>query len=187
MRNIPFKFTGVLIILVVFFCGKKDATYTIEMKDGVKYVHNQAPLWGDTTKVELEYVQKIGDLEAEDENYLLFEPSDIIKDTQGNLYILDAGNYRIQKYDTDGKFLATFGRRGQGPAEFEYPYSIKLDNENNLLVGDFASNSIMVLDQDGREIDRIRLSSNAGFFYFRKQVKLLPRIFMTQQLCQSLA
>jgi len=175
MRNTPFKFTIALIILVVFFCSKDESTYTIEYIEGVKYIHNHAPLWGDTVKVALEFVRQIGNLEAEDENYLLYKPSDITKDAQGNLYILDAGNYRIQKYDPDGKFLATFGRRGQGPGEFEYPYLIIPDNENNLLVGDFASNSIMVLDQDGREIHRIRLSSNAGFFLFSQSGKIIAQ------------
>ena len=149
-------------LILLFSCSKSDKTFTIETKDGVNYVHNHAPLWGDNPKVALEFIQKIGELEAEDENYLLYRPRDIIKDAQGNLYILDAGNYRIQKYDPNGKFLATFGRRGQGPSEFQIPFSIRLDNADNLLVGEFDSNIIMVLDQNGREIRRIRLES----FYF---------------------
>jgi|GEM_PF-2656717 len=36
-------------------------------------------------------------------------PPSISVDRWGNIYILDAGNYRIQKYDSKGKFLSSIG------------------------------------------------------------------------------
>ena len=60
---------------------------------------------------------KIGELETEDENIAFHIPSDIVIDEQGNIYILDSGNHRIQKFDPEGNYLASFGRKGQGPGE----------------------------------------------------------------------
>ena len=151
MRHIPFKFTISLIMLVMFFCSKNDATYTIETKDGVKYVHNHAPLWGDEPKVALEFVKKIGELDTEDENYLFFKPCDIARDKYGNLYILDKGNYRIQKFNSNGEYITTFGRKGPGPAEFaSTPTSIGIDAKGNIYVFELSPGSIQILTPEGK-------------------------------------
>ncbi|MCP4723609.1 MAG: hypothetical protein GY863_01160, partial [bacterium] len=69
----------------------ESETFTIEIIDGVRHVHNLAPKWGDKPKVELEFVRKIGDMESDNENYMLFRPPDISMDSEGNIFILDAG------------------------------------------------------------------------------------------------
>ena len=147
--------------VLLFFCGKLDQTYTIEFKDGVKNIHNHAPLWGDTLKVALEFVQKIGELDTEDENYQLYKPCDIVRDFYENLYVLDRGNYRIQKYDKNGKYIMTIGREGEGPGEFSNPVRLQIDSEEKLYVGD--TGCIMVFTNDGKEIKRIRLSTARSF------------------------
>ncbi|MFC1564929.1 6-bladed beta-propeller [candidate division KSB1 bacterium] len=103
---------------LVFACSSKPETYTVEVIDGVRHVHNLAPKWSDVEKIELEFIQKIGDAESEDDNYNLYQVVDIVKDDEGNYYIVDAGNSRIQKFDSAGKYLLSIGKKGQGPGEF---------------------------------------------------------------------
>ncbi|MCP4726933.1 MAG: 6-bladed beta-propeller, partial [bacterium] len=93
-------------------------TYTFEEIDGVRHIHNLSALWGDEPEVELEFVQKIGVLEGSDDNYLLFKPNDAVVDSRGNIYIAEGGNYRVQKFSEDGKYIRTIGTRGSGPGEF---------------------------------------------------------------------
>ena len=81
--------------LLLFFCGKSDKTYTIEIKDGVKHIHNHAPLWGDEPKVSLKFVQKIGEYDAKDENYQFYDPFEVARDSEGNIYVVDGGNRRV--------------------------------------------------------------------------------------------
>jgi len=119
---------SILILLLFFNCSsdvdvQTEKTHTIEIKDGVKYIQNHVQLWGDEPKVALEFVRKIGGLDVMDENYQFFNPNDWTVDANGNLYILDSGNYRIQKFDLDGKFIATFGRKGQGPSDLSSLFS----------------------------------------------------------------
>ena len=161
MKIKPALFIFITIIAFLFNCGKSDKTYTIEIKDGVNYVHNHAPMWGDTLKVALEFVQKIGDLDTEDENYQLYKPCDIVRDFYENLYVLDRGNYRIQKYDKNGKYIMTIGREGEGPGEFSNPVRLQIDSEENLYVGD--TGCIMVFTNNGKEIKIIRLSMARSF------------------------
>jgi len=164
MKIKPALFVFITIIAFVFNCSKSDETYTIEMKDGVKHIHNHSPLWGDKPKVELEFVQKIGDLETEDENYQLYMPQDIAVDNKSNIYILD-NSRQIRKYDKHGKYLATIGRRGQGPGEFVKPIRLYLDSENNLYVSDPGIMCLMVLTNDGKEIKRIRSLPQTGYLH----------------------
>ena len=146
----------ILMISILISCGKSDEPYTIEMKDGVNYIHNHAPLWGDTLEVEIEFVQKIGDFDTEDDNYLLFHPKDVARDKSGNIYVLDAGNYRIQKYDSNGKFISTFGRKGEGPGEIMTPVSIEIDSNDKLHLADSRNNRIQVYNLDGKAAEQFK-------------------------------
>jgi DNA-binding beta-propeller fold protein YncE len=92
------------------------------MVNGVRVVHNEkVGIWGANPQVKLELVRTIGGLDAE-ENLSFFEPSDIVQDSTGNIYVLDSGNNRIQKLNPQGKFIKTIGRRGQRPGEFGSPF-----------------------------------------------------------------
>ena len=46
----------VLIVFILISCGK-----SVEIIDGVKYVHNHAPLWGDDPRISLELSMILGD------------------------------------------------------------------------------------------------------------------------------
>lgn len=122
----------------------------IETKDGIRLVHNEKEgKWGKNPEISLEYVQNIGDLESEDDNVLFYMPSDIAVDKEGNVYVLDSGNHRIQKFDSQGNFLASYGRHGQGPGEFQYPQSIDIDADGYIYVSDSGNQKIHILKPNG--------------------------------------
>jgi DNA-binding beta-propeller fold protein YncE len=125
----------------------------IETVDGVRVVHNiKGGLWGKTPQVALELVRKLGDVDTEDENLAFHYPSDVAVDGQGNIYVLDTGNTRVQKFGPDGKYLATIGRKGQGPGEFIMPEGINIDKDGNLVVSDTAQLRLHVIIGGGRDV-----------------------------------
>ncbi len=140
--------------MLTSFSGQKaEWQGTIETEDGIKVIKNPAePLYGEI-KLELEEDLSIGN--EEDENYLFYRARDIQVDTEGNIYVLDSGNYRLQVFDKDGKYLRTIGKRGQGPGEFNSPRGLQLDDETgNIFVADYSSMTIIIFEKEGKYIDK---------------------------------
>ncbi|TAH14503.1 MAG: hypothetical protein EAZ12_00385 [Sphingobacteriia bacterium] len=77
----------------------------------------------------------------------LNNPSAVIADAVGNLYIADRGNNRIQRwvaYDTIGNTIAgsQAGGGGSSPTQLNLPSGIAFNNDGNLLVVDSRNNRI---------------------------------------------
>ncbi len=145
-------------------CGGGE-NYTIEEVGGIRFIHNLSPQWGGKPKVELEYIRTIGGLNETDENYQMFRTADALKDTEGNLYILDSGNNRLQKFGPDGRYLLTIGRgEGQGPGEFNMATSIVIDNEDN----------INIMNVGNRRIDKF---SSTGVFMSSTEARKMYTFF----------
>ncbi len=155
-----FHITFVSFIISILFPLSSQAQ-KIEYKDGIKYIFNDKPVWGDNSQVRLEFVQTIGGIDEVDEDYLMFDIFDLDVDTKGNTYILDTGNRRIQKFNKHGKHLTTIGRGGQGPGEFEFPSVINIDSKGNIVVVDGLGGGVMVkiLEESGDEIKRFLIKT----------------------------
>jgi tripartite motif-containing protein 71 len=142
---------------------------------------------------QLELVRTIGGLDAE-ENLSFNNPNDIVRDSVGNLYILDTDNNRIQKLNSEGKFIKTIGRKGQRPVEFQRARSMDIDEKDNIFVFDSGNARIQVISLEGRPLKtfkllfsvagRIRLLKSGlivkdGAFYYSVRIersKKLPKL-----------
>lgn len=145
--------------LLSFGCSKEKKAEKpewqgkIEYENGVKVVKNpEDPVYGEII-FDLEEDLSIGN--ESDENYMFFQTGGIATDSQGNIYIVDGGNHRIQKFRSDGQFLQTIGRKGQGPGEFESPYDVWLDPEENIYVSE--GRKIQIFNKDGEFIRSVKL------------------------------
>ncbi len=65
----------------------------------------------------------------------LLQPVDAALDADGNLYVVDTGNYRVEKYSPDGESLLTFGERGTRNGQFTAPRVITVDSTGRIYVG----------------------------------------------------
>ncbi len=122
----------------------------IDYENGVKVIKNpKDPLYGEIS-FELEEDLSIGN--EEDENYLFYRIMDIKVDNEENIYVLEFGNLRIQKFDRNGNYLCTMGRQGQGPGEFQRPLQL-LINEKKGTIGIRDGRKLIVFDKDGNYLD----------------------------------
>lgn len=75
-------------------------------------------------------------------------PRDIAVDAEGNVYVTDTGNKRIQKFDADGTFLAQFGGAGTEPGQFSEPVGIAVAPDGTIYVADTWNRRIQVFDEN---------------------------------------
>jgi tripartite motif-containing protein 71 len=62
----------------------------------------------------------------------------------GNIYVADSWNNRLQIFDENGLFIRTIDKVGQ--IEFHYPYSIHIDKKGRIYVSDQSLIRIKVFD-----------------------------------------
>ncbi len=78
-------------------------------------------------------------------------------DSEGNVYVVDTWNHRVQKFDADLNFLAAWGRPTTdllNPAGDEMwgPRSIAVDDEGNVLVADTGTHRVRVFSVEGEPL-----------------------------------
>ena len=60
----------------------------------------------------------------------------------GNVFVADFYNHRVQKFTPEGAFLVGFGESGRGVGQFDRPTDMAVDEEGNVYVVDFGNNRI---------------------------------------------
>jgi DNA-binding beta-propeller fold protein YncE len=77
-------------------------------------------------------------------------PSSVAVDKDGNVYVTDTLNNRVEIFDADGKFISMFGKNGDGPADFTRPKGIAVDCDGNIWVIDTYQDKVKIFNQQGR-------------------------------------
>jgi hypothetical protein len=66
----------------------------------------------------------------------LGRPGGIAIDSMDNVYVIDRGNGRIQKFDKDGTYILQWGTYGFGNGQFMFAMGIGIDKNDNVYVSD---------------------------------------------------
>ncbi len=134
---------------------------TVTEENGIRAVHNpETPLYGEFT-LDLETDLTIGG--DGDDSTIFYEARRMAVDEEGNMYVLDSGNHRIQKFDDEGNFLQTIGKEGQGPGEFENLSAIFLADDGTFYAADGMR--MHRFKQDGTFLSSIPLTNRITDFW----------------------
>lgn len=60
----------------------------------------------------------------------------------GNIFVADFYNDRVQKFTADGQFLTAFGESGDGPGQFGHAMAVDVAADGSVFVTDFLNNRI---------------------------------------------
>jgi len=77
-------------------------------------------------------------------------PRDAVVGRAGEIYVVDGGNFRVQVFDSDGKYVKTFGAVGRQSGQFSRPKEISIDAQGNVYVVDTAFGNFQIFDGEGR-------------------------------------
>jgi len=83
----------------------------------------------------------------------LQRPVSIAIDQEGNLYVLDQNNFRIQKFDREGNPVTKWGTVGSGDGQFAFtPWlnGLAVDGQGNVYVTDDDNHRIQKFDSNGQ-------------------------------------
>jgi len=72
----------------------------------------------------------------------LRSPWGIAVDRNGDVYVTDTGNHRVQKFDREGNFMTQWGGFGNGDGQFNFPYGIAVDGRGSIFVVDSSNTRV---------------------------------------------
>lgn len=94
-------------------------------------------------------------------------PRDVALGKDGRIYVVDGGNFRVQIFDKDAKFIKSFGSVGKQLGNFARPKEIATDPDGNVYVADSAFGNFQIFDPDGQLLmfigDRSERDIPAGY------------------------
>jgi hypothetical protein len=151
-----------LAVIALTACAKREkvpaAAYpvTIETIDGVRTVLNPAfPKEGVVRYALLEDLTIGG--ESGGAESVLNRPQSIDVDAQGNIYVLDWGDVDFKVFGPDGGLLRKFGKKGQGPGDFDIPAYFVLAADGRIFLLSGRQNQMIILDSAGKYLSSFRV------------------------------
>jgi hypothetical protein len=101
-----------------------------------------ATSWPDFTAIEIKP-------DGSDIDSLYFSRPVAIVYDQNSLFVLDSEEEEIRVFSKSGTLLSSFGRKGQGPGEFQMPADIDILGDK-VYVADGANRRVQILDKRGK-------------------------------------
>jgi len=167
--NVQIEGNTVLPNFDIFFeCGYRtacDKTFTIKLTDGQLNI-DFIPLVNDAIISAIEileipaaptatptfsptpcFISSFGSTGNSDGQFL--RPAGITLDSSGNIYVVDSGNNRIQKFDNTYKYITQWGSSGNGDGQFSNPTEMAIDSSGNIYVVDNGNNRIQKFNSAG--------------------------------------
>lgn len=76
-------------------------------------------------------------------------PTNVAVDADGNLYVTDMYNNRVEVFDADGNFIRQWGKAGDRPGTFSRPKGIAIDVDGHVWVADAVQDILQCYTADG--------------------------------------
>jgi len=116
------RFPALLLVTTLVACGGEARldpdTFTVVDSGGVQVVESLSPAWGDETRwIDSEPLLRIGQEDEGPYQFGFLAQGILLKD--GSIVIPEFGAQEIRVFDSTGRHEYSFGRRGEGPGEFQ--------------------------------------------------------------------
>ncbi len=158
------KKTILLISVLSLFisCGPKQEEVERIIEDGVEVVMNKLEPYkikGEPNSVGIQENLRL-DLEPKEIAELgIADVESLDVDSEDCIYFRAsrASDSVIFKFDSHGKYVTSFGKRGQGPGEITNPTFFCITKNDEIVIMDYAKRKIILFSKDGELLDETPL------------------------------
>jgi DNA-binding beta-propeller fold protein YncE len=77
------------------------------------------------------------------------DPTGVAIAPDGDSYVVDSGNDRVQRFDPDGAFVSAWGTTGSGNGQFDEPFGVVVGADGDVFVVDSGNDRVQRFDPDG--------------------------------------
>jgi hypothetical protein len=156
----------VLIILFISCGGREQDMVERTVENGVEVILNHIEPYqipGEPTTFNIEEIFTIDTEYLSIARTVLTDISCFDVDSKGNIYFLKflpREGDNIFKFDKNGRFVNSFGRKGQGPGEVQNPFHLEIDKQDNIVVTD---QKLIFFNKEGNTIKETPLDLGIAF------------------------
>ncbi|MBD3336658.1 MAG: hypothetical protein GF355_14190 [Candidatus Eisenbacteria bacterium] len=142
----PWKLAGFFVLLAV--CAWTGVLQAGEVKeaDGVVHIYNSDQPRGGAEKIELKEQWRGG---GEDDEIFFGSVAEVLRDEEGNIYLLDSQLSEVKVYSPGGELLKTLSREGEGPGEIRNPSDAFFTPEGMVGMIQAFPGKVVMVDRDG--------------------------------------
>lgn len=126
----------------------EEAPKIAQLQKEISAIEAKAKLQGETSKEDLKALnEKSAELNSKGP---LYTPTNLALDSKGRLYVSDSGAFRVQVYDSEGKYIRSIGEMGKGLGQFGRVKGIAVDRQDRLYAVDALSQATQIFNEEGR-------------------------------------
>jgi hypothetical protein len=156
----------ILPLLALAACGDADAAgggATLRDSAGIRIVENRDGRWRRDSgwKLSDEPTLQIGVAEG-DAKYQMDRVRSALRLRDGRIVVANSGSQEIRWYDAGGRHVASTGRKGGGPGEFQGLQALRRLPGDSLLAYDLLAARLSWFDPAGRFVRSESLQSGGG-------------------------
>jgi hypothetical protein len=157
----PIHLLPILMLLPLVACGGGDASggaATVRDSAGIQVVENRGGRWEEDGGWRLsdEPTLQIGVAEG-DSLYQMDRVRTVLRLGDGRIVVANAGSHELRWYDAKGRHVASAGRQGGGPGEFQGLTALRRLPGDSILAYDMMAFRLSWFDPGGRFVRSIPL------------------------------
>ena len=167
MRGTACLAFSLAVALTFFSCGRREPRVDRTTEDGVEVVINHVKPYlikGEPSTFSLEQALVIDTERADLAAAGLGSAGEWDADEDGNIYVVGFKNEQnfIFRFDREGRLTRSFGRRGQGPGELQWPFLSGVTPNGEIALDD-QGQKFIVYDPNGVTFRELKLRGLAYY------------------------